>query len=171
VSLKSDLAKDLKVNASAKGRMATIRAALFNPGFSVVLRYRLARRSMLSGGALHRFLSRLAWLSGVRAFGCYISPSAEIGEGFFLPHPVGIVIGEDVRVGRNVTIYQNVTLGRRNHAETAYPDIGDNVVIYAGAVIVGPVRVGVGAVIAANAVITCDIPAGAVAKGIPGRFA
>ncbi len=97
-------------------------------------------------------------------------PSARIGPGLLLPHPVGIVVGDDVEIGDNATIYQHVTLGQRGARDQSYPVIGHNVVIYAGAVIIGNITIGDGAVIGANAVVTGDVPAGATAVGIPARI-
>lgn len=86
------------------------------------------------------------------------------------PHPVGIVIGDGVRIGNEVRIYQNVTLGllENTPASTAvdqYPILEDGVIVYAGAVIAGAVTIGAGSVIGANAVITKDVPPGSVAFG------
>jgi serine acetyltransferase len=86
------------------------------------------------------------------------------------PHPVGIVIGDGVRIGTGVRIYQNVTIGLLENTPASdavdqYPTIGDDVIIYAGAVIAGAVAIGAGSVIGANAVITKDVPAGSVAFG------
>lgn len=83
------------------------------------------------------------------------------------PHPVGIVIGDGVRIGRQVRVYQNVTIGRRENAavEEPYPSIGDDVTIYAGAVIAGAVTVGARTVVGANAVITRNIPPDSVVYG------
>lgn len=76
-----------------------------------------------------------------------------------LPHPVGIVIGDGVKVGHGVRIYQNVTIGRLDSAASGrYPTIGDEVTVYAGAVIAGEIRVGARSIIGANAVVTRDVP-------------
>ena len=112
----------------------------------------------------------MAWLKLVRKHGCYMSPLAKIGNGLRLPHPVGIVIGDNVVVGENVTIYQHVTIGRGGSGDVRYPVIENDVTIYAGAVILGAITIGRGSVIGANAVVTKDVPPGCVAKGVPARF-
>lgn len=85
------------------------------------------------------------------------------------PHPVGVVIGDGVRIGRNVRIYQNVTIGLTENTVgpkvTQYPMLGDEVFVYAGAVIVGGITIGSRSVIGANAVITRDVPPDSIAFG------
>ena len=112
------------------------------------------------------FLSLRSFLQ--KLFCCHI-PFRHFGNIKF-PHPVGIVIGDGVRIGKEVRIYQNVTIGLLENAPAEdsvdqYPTIEDGVIIYAGAVIAGPVTIGAGATVGANAVITRDVPAGAVAFG------
>lgn len=146
-----------------------LRVLILSLGFGVVLRYRL------SAYVAHRlrlpFLGKLIWSVSALLNGCFLSPRATIGPGLSLPHPIAIVIGDDVEIGQGVTIYQNVTIGRRDaHTSGQYPRIGDNVVIYAGACLVGAIRIGNNSVIGANAVVTCDVPDGAVAVGVPARI-
>lgn len=107
-----------------------------------------------------------------KKFGIYVSSRARIGESLSLPHPTGIVIGAGCIVGSGVSIYQNVTLGAssRTIGEVRYPQVGDNTTIYAGAVLVGPIKVGSECVIGANAVVVSDIPDGATAVGVPARI-
>lgn len=90
-----------------------------------------------------------------------------VGGGLYLPHSVGTVVMAQ-RIGRNVTLVSNVTIGMRNRPE--FPIIGDDVYIGAGARILGPVTIGDGAVIGANAVVLSDVPAGATAVGVPARI-
>ncbi len=101
-----------------------------------------------------------------------IHPGAEIGHRLFIDHGF-TVIGETAHIGDNVTIYQNVTLGGTNPADGVagkrHPTIESDVVIGSGAQILGPVTVGKGATIAANAVVTKDVPEGAVMVGIPAK--
>jgi serine O-acetyltransferase len=101
-----------------------------------------------------------------RHFGLEISPGADIGGGLYIAHPIGTVVAVR-RMGRNCSIVAAVTLGMRNTLE--FPEIGDDVFIGAGARILGPVRVGHGARIGANAVVLHDVPDGATAVGIPAR--
>jgi len=86
----------------------------------------------------------------------------------YFPHPVGIVIGSEVRIGHSVTIYQNVSIGRRGQGleETdEYPTLEDHVTVYAGAVIMGNIRIGSHAIVGANAVISKDVPPKSIAYG------
>ncbi len=105
-----------------------------------------------------------------RRYGVFLPYDADFDSTLTLRHPIGVVIGEGVKIGENVIIYQNVTLGRSSSSVAAYPKIGDNTVIYAGAVILGGISVGSGCVIGANAVVTKDVPDGALAVGIPAKF-
>lgn len=141
-------------------------AWVLNAGFVVVTLSRLAIKWRHHKG-IKRLISRLAQRHVVRGFGCYISPLAKIGKGLGLPHPVGIVIGDGVVIGEDVTIYQHVTLGRAKHQIAEYPHIEDGAVIYSGAVILGPVTIGKGAIIGANSVVTKDVPPHSIAFGAP----
>ena len=109
--------------------------------------------------------------------GIEIHPGAKIGKNLFIDHGMGVVIGETSEIGENVTIYHAVTLGgiapsvdsdsQRN--EKRHPTIGDDVVIGSGAQIIGPVKVGKGSRIAANAVVVNDVPENATMVGIPAK--
>lgn len=87
-----------------------------------------------------------------------------------MPHPTGIVIGEGVIMGRNATVFQNVTIGSGDLGAGAYPVIEDNVTIFANAVIVGAIKIGDGAKIGAGAIVLKDVPAGRTAVGNPARL-
>ncbi|MDO6421062.1 serine acetyltransferase [Saccharophagus degradans] len=117
-----------------------------------------------------RYLRELPRRRIVDLFSCYLSPKASLHESVYFPHPVGIVIGDGVRVGKGCIIYQNVTLGAARKGEGhqgLYPEVGENVIIYAGAVIVGGVTIGDNSVIGANAVVNVSVPAGSLAVGVP----
>lgn len=102
-----------------------------------------------------------------KRYNCIISPSAEIGENLKLPHPTGVVIGLDAKIGYNCTIYQQVTIGQKNEK---YPSIGNGVTIYPGAKVVGDVKIGNNVVIGANAVVLKDLPDNCIAVGVPARI-
>jgi serine O-acetyltransferase len=117
---------------------------------------------------LARFVSQFSrWLTGIE-----IHPGATIGTGVFIDHGMGVVIGETAQVGENCTIYQGVTLGGTSLAKGAkrHPTLGRNVVVGAGAKVLGGFTVGDNAAIGSNAVVTKPVPAGATAVGIPARI-
>lgn len=103
----------------------------------------------------------------LKKYGCIIAPSAEIGENLKLPHPMGVIIGEGAKIGDNCTIYQQVTIGQK---DDKYPTLGNNVIIYAGAKVVGNIKIGNNVVIGANAVVIKDVPDNCTAVGIPARI-
>jgi len=110
-----------------------------------------------NSGLLRRAYAKLAARRLALRFGIYVAPSARVGTGLVLPHPTGIVIGEGAVIGSNVTIYQHVTIGRRRSDTPSYPNIGDRVTIYAGAVIVGGIDIGPRSAIGANCVVMNDV--------------
>ncbi len=109
--------------------------------------------------------------------GIEIHPGAKIGKNLFIDHGMGVVVGETSEIGDNVTIYHNVTLGgsspsidsERQRHEKRHPTIGNDVVIGSGAQIIGPIKVGNNARIAANAVVVKDVPENATMVGIPAK--
>jgi serine O-acetyltransferase len=130
---------------------------------------------------LHRFAHRLwrwrlRWLArAVSQFarwftGIEIHPAARIGKRFFIDHGMGVVIGETAEIGDDCTLYHGVTLGGTTwRKEKRHPTLGNNVVIGAGAKVLGPISVGDGARIGSNSVVVKDVPGGATVVGIPGR--
>jgi serine O-acetyltransferase len=102
--------------------------------------------------------------------GIEIHPGAKISEGFFIDHGMGVVIGETAEVGRNVTLYHGVTLGGVSIEKgKRHPTIGDNVVIGAGAKVLGAIEVGKGSRIGANAVVVKPVPPHSIVVGVPGH--
>jgi serine O-acetyltransferase len=105
------------------------------------------------------------WLTGIE-----IHPGAAIGRRVFIDHGMGIVVGETAEIGDDTTLYHGVTLGGTSwNKGKRHPTLGRNVVVGAGAKILGPVLVGDGAKVGSNAVVVRDVPAGATAVGIPAR--
>lgn len=138
---------------------------LLYPSFKVMLHYRLAHKLYLSG---HYFWARYISQRGVRKTGIEIHPGAQIGKGFFIDHGNGVIIGETTIIGDNVTMYQGVTLGGtgKEHGKR-HPTIGNNVLIGAGAKILGPVYIGDNSRIAAGSVVLQNLPANCTAAGVP----
>jgi serine O-acetyltransferase len=145
-----------------------VEMALASSGLHAIWVHRLTHRLWTKpGGRLAaRLLSQLA-----RAVtGVEIHPGAQIGRRLFIDHGMGVVIGETAEVGDDVLMYHGVTLGGRSMEHVKrHPTIGNNVTIGAGARILGPVNIGDRVQIGANAVVVRDIPAGAVAAGVPAK--
>lgn len=110
------------------------------------------RRCAETTGVRHLFWRKLL----LRRYACDVSSGAEIVGPIYIPHPIGIVIGSGSRIGANVSIFQNVTLGRDGSGK--YPTVKDDVRLFAGAVIVGDIVVHTGARVPANSVINVDFP-------------
>lgn len=138
------------------------------PGIHALAFHRVAHR--LWRWRLHwlaRVLSNIArWFTGIE-----IHPGATIGKRFFIDHGMGVVIGQTAEIGDDCTFYHGVTLGGTAwHKEKRHPTVGNNVVIGAGAKVLGPILVGDGARVGSNSVVVKDVPAGATVVGIPGRL-
>lgn len=137
------------------------------PSFKVMLSYRMAHKQYLKG---HYFLAR--WISqrAARKTGIEIHPGAQIGEGLFIDHGNGVIIGETTIIGNNVTLYQGVTLGGtgKEHGKR-HPTIGDNVMISAGAKVLGSFTVGENSKIGAGSVVLEEVPPNCTVVGVPGR--
>ncbi len=116
---------------------------------------------------LARFLAALTrWFTGVE-----IHPGARIGRRFFIDHGMGVVIGETAEIGDDCTLYHGVTLGGTTwQAGKRHPTLGNNVVVGAGAKVLGPITVGTGGRVGSNAVVVKDVPPGATVVGIPARI-
>ena len=138
------------------------------PSFKVMLSYRRAHKLYLKG---HYFLAR--WISqrAARRTGIEIHPGATIGKGFFIDHGTGVIIGETTIIGDNVTLYQGVTLGGTGK-ETGkrHPTLEDNVMVSAGAKVIGSFTVGKNSKIGAGSVVIEEVPPNCTVVGIPGRI-
>jgi serine O-acetyltransferase len=135
------------------------------PGLHAVLFYRLSHWLWKRGFKfMGRFLSYIArFITGIE-----IHPGATIGQRFFIDHGMGVVIGETASIGNDVTIYHDVTLGGTSLSKgIRHPQVGNNVIIGAGAQLLGPIIVGDGARIGSNAVVVKDVDAGATMVGVP----
>ncbi len=140
---------------------------LLYPSFRAMLSYRFAHRLYLKK---HYFLARLVSQRAVRKTGIEIHPGATIGEGFFIDHGNGVVIGETTQIGDNVTLYQGVTLGGTGK-ETGkrHPTVGDNVMISAGAKVLGSFTIGANSRIGAGSVVLEEVPPNSTVVGVPGH--
>ena len=156
---------------AAKSKLSLI---LTYPGVKAIFFHKISNFFYLAKFDLvARFISQLSrFLTGIE-----IHPGAKIGKNLFIDHGMGVVIGETSEIGNNVTIYHAVTLGgispsidsERQRHEKRHPTIGDDVVIGSGAQIIGPVKVGNGSRIAANAVVVKNVPENTTMVGVPAK--
>lgn len=137
------------------------------PSFKVMMHYRIAHRLYEKG---HFFWARWVSQRGVRKTGIEIHPGAKIGKGFFIDHGNGVIIGETAIIGDNVTLYQGVTLGGtgKEHGKR-HPTVGNNVMISAGAKVLGSFTIGDNSKIGAGSVVLSEVPSGSTVVGVPGR--
>jgi serine O-acetyltransferase len=138
------------------------------PGVHAVVFHRIAHALWCRGFKwLGRMLSHLGrWLTGIE-----IHPGAQIGRRFFIDHGMGVVIGETAIIGDDCTLYHGVTLGGTTWQKgKRHPTLANNVVVGAGAKVLGPIEIGEGVRIGSNAVVLKDVPAGATVVGVPGKL-
>lgn len=137
------------------------------PSFKVMLHYRLAHKLYIKR---HYFLARWVSQRGVRKTGIEIHPGATIGKGLFIDHGNGVIIGETAILGDNVTLYQGVTLGGTGKEQgKRHPTIGNNVMISAGAKVLGSFKIGDNSKIGAGSVVLEEVPPGSTVVGVPGH--
>ena len=164
-SIRADIDAVMERDPAAKSRWEVL---LCYPSVRAMAYHRLAHRLYQRG---HVTLAR--WISqrGRHKTGIEIHPGATIGKGLFIDHGDGVVIGETTIIGDNVTLYQGVTLGGTGKdVGKRHPTIGDNVVIGAGAKVLGPFTVGAGSKIGASAVVLKEVPENCTVVGNPGRI-
>lgn len=137
------------------------------PSFKAIIRYRMAHRLYVKG---HYFWARKMSQKTARKTGIEIHPGATIGNGLFIDHGHGVVIGETAIIGDDVTLYQGVTLGGtgKEHGKR-HPTVGSRVMIGAGAKVLGSLTVGDDCKIGAGSVVLVDVPANSTVVGVPGR--
>ncbi|MFH1778602.1 MAG: serine O-acetyltransferase EpsC [Candidatus Omnitrophota bacterium] len=141
---------------------------LLYSGLHAIIFHRIAHLLyLLKIPVLPRFISQLArHITGIE-----IHPGAKIGKGLFIDHGMGVVIGETSILGDNVTLFQGVTLGGTGRERgKRHPTLGNNVVVGAGAKVLGNITVGDNVVIGANAVVIKDVPLDSTVVGVPGRI-
>ena len=137
------------------------------PSFRVIISYRIAHKLYEKK---HYFLARLISQIAAHRTGIEIHPGAEIGKGLFIDHGSGVIIGETTIIGDNVTLYQGVTLGGtgKEHGKR-HPTLKDNVMVSAGAKILGSFTIGENSKIGAGSVVLHEIPDNCTVVGVPGR--
>ena len=142
--------------------------ALLYSGYHAVLAYRIAHILHKRG---YKIAARMISQTAKFFTGIEIHPGATIGKGLFIDHGTGVVIGETAEIGDNCTLYQGVTLGGTGKdIGKRHPTLGNNVMVGAGAKILGPFKVGDNSKIAANAVVLSEVPSDSTAVGIPARI-
>jgi serine O-acetyltransferase len=168
ISMLRQLKKDIRVVFERDPAARNIWEVLFcYPGLHAVWMHRVAHRLYQRKWIFFaRFLSHInRFLTGVE-----IHPGAVLGEGLFIDHGMGIVIGETAVVGRNVTIYKGVVLGGTGKEKgKRHPTIGDNVVISSSSTVLGSIRIGNNVKIGAGSVVLKDVPDNCTVVGVPGR--
>ncbi len=163
-AVRSEIAAIRERDPAAKNN---IEVALLYSGFHAVVAYRAAHALHQRG---HSFAARAISQTARFLTGIEIHPGAMIGCGLFIDHGSGVVIGETTVIGDNCTIYQGVTLGGTGkHSGKRHPTLGSNIMIGAGAKVLGPITIGDNSKIAAGAVVLYDIPDNSTAVGIPAR--
>lgn len=138
------------------------------PSFKAILRYRVAHRLYLKK---HYFLARWVSQRAARKTGIEIHPGATIGKGLFIDHGSGVIIGETAELGDNVTLYQGVTLGGTGKEQgKRHPTLKDNVMVSAGAKVLGSFTIGENSKIGAGSVVLKEVPPNCTVVGVPGRI-
>lgn len=163
--LKAEIDTIIERDPAAKSRLEVF---FLYPSFKAVRAYRRAHKHYVKG---HFFRARAISQRALRRTGIEIHPGAVIGKNFFIDHGSGVVIGETTEIGDNCTVYQGVTLGGTGkEVGKRHPTLGNNVMVGAGARVLGPFKVGDNSKIAANAVVLSEVPPNCTAVGVPARI-
>jgi serine O-acetyltransferase len=163
--LKYEIKNVLEKDPAAKGFLEVI---LLYPSIHAIILYRIAH--FLYNHKIY-FISRSISQIARLFTGIEIHPGAKIGKGLFIDHGMGVVIGETTEIGDNVTLYQGVTLGGTGKdTGKRHPTLENDVVVGAGAKVLGPIKIGSGSKIGANAVVLKDLLSNTTAVGIPARM-
>ena len=163
-SIKNDIKAAFKHDPAA---ISTIEVLVAYPGFHARQFHRLAHTLYCWHiPVLPRLVSHISrFFTGIE-----IHPGAKIGEGFFIDHGMGVVIGETSEIGDNVTLYQGVTLGGTSQQRIKrHPTLGNNVVVGVGAQLIGDITIGNNTKVGAGSVVVSSVPANATVIGVPGR--
>jgi serine O-acetyltransferase len=164
----ADLRRDIRaVRERDPAARSTLEVLLCYPGVHALAFHRLGHAMWRRGWKIPaRFLSHVSrFVTGIE-----IHPAAKLGPGLFIDHGMGVVIGETAEVGENVTLLQGVTLGGTSlKREKRHPTLGNNVVVGAGAKIIGAFKIGDGSRIGAGSVVVREVPTNSVVVGVPGR--
>ncbi|MFC1974580.1 serine O-acetyltransferase [Chloroflexota bacterium] len=168
MSLIASIKRDIKsVFEHDPAAISTLEILLAYPGFHARQSHRLAHTLFRWHiPVLPRMISHISrFITGIE-----IHPGAKIGEGFFIDHGMGVVIGETAVIGDNVTMYQGVTLGGTSHKRAKrHPTLGNNVVVGVGAQLIGDITIGDNTKVGAGSVVVTSAPANATVVGVPGR--
>jgi serine O-acetyltransferase len=164
----SGLRRDIRaVRERDPAARSTLEVLLCYPGVHALAFHRFGHAMWRRGWKIPaRFLSHVSrFFTGIE-----IHPAAKLGPGLFIDHGMGVVIGETAEVGENVTLLQGVTLGGTSlKREKRHPTLGNNVVVGAGAKIIGGFKIGDGSRIGAGSVVVREVPTNSVVVGVPGR--
>jgi serine O-acetyltransferase len=164
----ADLRRDIRaVRERDPAARSTLEVLLCYPGVHALAFHRFGHAMWRRGWKIPaRFLSHVSrFFTGIE-----IHPAAKLGPGLFIDHGMGVVIGETAEVGENVTLLQGVTLGGTSlKREKRHPTLGNNVVVGAGAKIIGAFKIGDGSRIGAGSVVVREVPTNSVVVGVPGR--
>lgn len=138
------------------------------PSFKAIIAYRIAHKLYVKK---HYFLARWVSQKAVRKTGIEIHPGAKIGKGLFIDHGSGVIIGETAELGDNVTLYQGVTIGGTGKEQgKRHPTLKDNVMVSAGAKVLGSFTIGENSKIGAGSVVLKEVPPNCTVVGVPGRI-